>query len=67
MMQSKRVARINSEETTYVQKLVVKFDSTTPPHEGLFEVAPHVSDQILVWNTTVDGHVVRSGILPYFW
>jgi acyl transferase domain-containing protein/nucleoside-diphosphate-sugar epimerase/NADPH:quinone reductase-like Zn-dependent oxidoreductase/GTP cyclohydrolase II/arylamine N-acetyltransferase len=57
LLQSKRVVRI---ENNSVTETVLKLCATQPPHEGFLATARSLHLTPLLWNSTVDGHVVAS-------
>lgn len=64
LLQSKRVVTLAhmqmQDVADSVPTLRMSLPSTSPPHEGFVATVPSVCDTPLLWNSTVDGHVIAS-------
>ena len=61
-LQSKRLLSIRDTNTPSIN-LFFTLDplyANSPPHEGFVHIALRISPKPLIWNSTVDGHVVAS-------
>ena len=60
LLQSKRVVSIGKLKGERSTPMAVNLEPSNPPHEGFIATVPCVSDKPLLWNSTVDGHVIAS-------